>query len=114
MSTEGFRLLDFLRPRVSPKRDLALQEARKIAVRLHETYGSDVWGVGSLFAEGEIFTEGSDIDLVASGIPDREYFAALARSAEMTEFHLDLIPLEDANDLIQRTILDPRRSRKLA
>ena len=58
-------------------------------------------GIGSLFDPARPFLERSDIDLVVSGLPKGKYFAALSEAADLTRFHLDLIPLEDANDLLR-------------
>lgn len=50
---------------------------------------------GSL-AKGK-FTQTSDIDLAAAGIPPQEYFKALAAVNDCSEFAVDLKPLEELN-----------------
>jgi len=48
---------------------------------------------GSL-AKGK-FSDRSDIDLAVAGIPKQEYFVAVAAVNQITEFWVDLKPLED-------------------
>lgn len=85
-------------------RQRAVSDARAIAEYLRAELGARVWGIGSAFDRNRRFTRDSDIDLVADGIPDRRFFEASARAARMTEFRLDLIPLDSANNLIRRRV----------
>ncbi len=80
--------------------------ARQIAQQLVDRYdASQVYLIGSL-VEKESVHETSDIDLVVRGLAADQYFAALAECYRMLsgEFHLDLIPYEDANELMKRSI----------
>lgn len=108
-----YRTLEFLTPKPSKNKDRALLDAQRIAKFLADTYGCEVWGIGSLFEKDGLFRDDSDIDLVASRIPDSKYFHALALASEMTTLKLDLIPLEDANQLIAEIIYDEGRAKKL-
>jgi predicted nucleotidyltransferase len=75
----------------------AREVAERLARMLHAKYGvARVILVGSL-ARGE-FRVGSDIDLVAEGIPDADFFRAGADlEAAAGGLHVDLVPLESAN-----------------
>ncbi|MDE0218209.1 MAG: hypothetical protein OXJ90_02975 [Spirochaetaceae bacterium] len=101
----AYRTVEYLNRALSGRGDAAAArvDAERIAAHLRERYRAEVIGIGSLFESDRPFLERSDIDLVVSGIPKGEYFAALSESAELTRFHLDLIPLEDANDLVLET-----------
>jgi hypothetical protein len=79
-------------------------DALRIATCLKEHYGAEVYGIGSLFETIRPFRKGSDIDLVARGIPKAEYFDALAEVQAMTDFGVDLIPWEAANDLVREIV----------
>jgi predicted nucleotidyltransferase len=85
-------------------RERANADARAIADYLRAEFGARTWGIGSAFDRTRRFTRSSDIDLIAEGIPDRRFFEASARAARMTEFRLDLIPLESANNLIRSRV----------
>lgn len=84
----------------------ALADARRIADHLKRTYGARVFGIGSLFESARPFTPRSDIDLVVQGLPKARYFEELARVSEMTRFAIDLIPYEDANDLVRDIVAE--------
>jgi len=82
----------------------ARRDAEAIAAFLKSRYGAEVWGIGSLFEKVRPFRKGSDIDLVAEGIPKGSFFEALAQAQGLTSFDLDIIPLEDANDLVREIV----------
>lgn len=50
------------------------------------------------------FSRRSDIDLVVRGIPARDFFLISGEAAYLTDFRLDIIPYEDANDLIREAV----------
>lgn len=80
--------------------------AEKIARRLVDRYDADqVYLTGSL-AEKETAHEKTDIDLVVRGLDPGRYFSALAESCRLLsgEFHLDLIPYEDAHETMRRSV----------
>jgi predicted nucleotidyltransferase len=83
----------------------ARRDAENIARFLKDRYGAEVWGIGSLFEELRPFRKGSDIDLVAKGIPTDRFFEVLAEVEDQTKFSVDLIPWEGANDLIREIVL---------
>ena len=101
----GYRTVEYLDRALTGRGDAAAAraDAARIAAYLRDTYQAEVIGIGSLFDPDRPFLERSDIDLVVSGIPKGKYFAALIEAAHLTRFHLDLILLEDANDLVRET-----------
>ena len=46
----------------------------------------------------------SDIDFVVKGLPKERYFYILAEIRDITGFAIDIIPYEDANELIRNTV----------
>jgi len=97
--------LERLRPKPGDRRK-ALADARAIAAYLRREYGAEVYGIGSLFVAGRDFTERSDIDLVAKGLPAERFFSILVKLDGMTPFKLDLVPFEDANEFMRKTVLE--------
>ena len=99
----AYRTVEYLDRALTKRGEAAVAraDAERIAAYLGDRYQAEVIGIGSLFEPGRRFLERSDIDLVVSGLPKRKYFAALSEAAKLTRFHLDLIPLEDANDLVR-------------
>jgi len=80
--------------------------AENIAQLLVDRYDADqVYLTGSL-AEKETAHEKTDIDLVVRGLDTNRYFSALAESFRLLEgeFHLDLIPYEDANEAMKQSL----------
>ena len=71
---------------------------------LAERCGAVVYGIGSLFEPDRVFTSRSDIDLVAKGIPSEQFFTITAGAAALTSFDVDIIPLDDANELIKKRV----------
>lgn len=87
-------------------RDRAIADARAIADFLKQEYGARVFGVGSLFEPERPFRVSSDIDLVVEALPPDRFFEASAKAASMTDFELDVIPLEDASEHIRRLVAE--------
>jgi len=82
-------------------RDQALADALAIARFLRSAYDVRVIGVGSLFERDRPFRERSDIDLVVRGLDAERFYEASAKAAAMTDFELDIVPFEDANDYMR-------------
>lgn len=100
-------LLDHLRRThfESGDRRLALANAKRIAQFLRAGGGaSRVVGIGSAFDRGRPFTHRSDIDIVASGIEPRRFYAVSAEAAALTRFRLDLSALETATPALRRVV----------
>jgi predicted nucleotidyltransferase len=81
-----------------------LADAHRIAEYLIEQCEAAVFGIGSLFESGRVFGPRSDIDLVVEGIPPERFFSITAAAASLTSFDLDIIPLEEANELIRKRV----------
>jgi predicted nucleotidyltransferase len=82
----------------------------KIAEYLKTRYAAEVFGIGSVFEEDRPYGPRSDIDLVVKGLPESRYFHILGEVSDMTNFHVDLIPYESANELIiEQTELEGRK-----
>ncbi len=90
----------------SGDRALARSDARRIARFLAEQGARRVVGIGSTFDARRSFTDRSDIDLIVDGIDAREFYAVSARAAAMTEFRLDLTPLEAATPALKQVARD--------
>jgi len=103
-----YRTLEYLDSRTSDESAAraASTDAHKIARHLAEQCGAVVYGIGSLFEPDRIFGPRSDIDLVAEGIPPERFLSITARAASLTEFDVDIIPLEDANELIKQRVAE--------
>ncbi len=105
MKYKTIEYLDSARTDVSVERS-ALADARKIAKYLNEECDAVVFGIGSLFEAEREFGPGSDIDLVVEGIPPGRFFSITAAAASMTRFDLDIIPLEEADELIKQWVCE--------
>lgn len=82
----------------------ALDDASKIAGYLREKHGcGEIYLIGSIL-DKERFSENSDIDFVVKGLPKERYFYLLAEIRDITGFAIDIIPYEDANELIKNTV----------
>ena len=88
----------------SGDRERALADARRIASYLLEQGAQRVVGIGSTFEPTRPFTDRSDIDLAVAGIDPGRFFAVSAGAAALTDFRLDLTPLETATAAFQRSI----------
>ena len=82
----------------------ALADARRIARYLHGAGACRVIGIGSAFEPQRTFTSRSDIDLVAEGLDPGAFYAVSARAANLTDYHLDLTPLECATESLRRVV----------
>ena len=80
----------------------ALVDAHRIARYLHRAGACRVVGIGSAFEPKRAFTPRSDIDLVVEGIDPGAFYAVSAQAANLTDFHLDLTPLECATEPLRR------------
>ena len=84
--------------------EMAMNDAKKIAGFLKDNYRcGDIYLVGSLL-DKESFSLNSDIDLVVKGMPKDKYFSILAEIRDITRFPVDIIPYEDANNLMRETV----------
>lgn len=88
----------------SGDRERALADARRIAAYLQVHGAVRVVGIGSAFEATRPFTDRSDIDLVVAGIEPRRFYAVSAAAAALTDFSLDLTPLETATAGLRETV----------
>ena len=94
------------RARIEARRQQALADAQKIAQFLGKNFAlAKVVGIGSAF-EAERFSQRSDIDLVVYDLPSRDYFSASAQIRFLTDFKVDLIPHESANELLKKRVTE--------
>lgn len=100
---KNYHLLKHLKNRgpAAGDEDQARNAAVKIANHLKTKYDATLYGVGSLFLPGRTFTKKSDIDLVVKGLPASKFFSIVNEVNEMTEYEVDLIPWEDANEYLR-------------
>ncbi len=97
----------YRRTRLPPgRRAAALGDARRIAEFLRQHGASRVVGIGSAFVPNRRFTWRSDIDVAVAGLPAESFFSVSARAADLTDFHLDIVPVESATKAMRRTILE--------
>lgn len=87
-------------------RERAHLDARRIASFLRDQGARRVVGFGSAFLPDKRFTTRSDLDLAVEGLPARNFFRTLARAQAMTDFQLDLVPLESATAFLRQTLRD--------
>jgi len=91
--------------RHDPERErLARVDAAAVSRFLAEKCGARVYGIGSLFDAARPFGVRSDIDLVVADLPKGTFFELCAQAQELTRFQLDIIPYEDANELVRETV----------
>jgi len=82
----------------------ARRDAARIASMLRREFGvSRVLLFGSL-VRGH-FRPGSDIDLAVEGLAPANFFAAYSRALELSDFWIDLKPLEDLEPHFQARVL---------
>lgn len=86
------------------RRAKARSDARRIAGLLRQHGASRVVGIGSAFVPDRRFTWRSDIDLAVAGLPAERFFSVSAQAEELTDFNLDIIPIESATATMLRTI----------
>ena len=82
----------------------ALSDAGRIARLLRRHGAHRVVGIGSVFAPDRRFTPRSDIDLAVEGLPPDRFFRVSARACALTDFPLDLIPIETASAMFRRIV----------
>ena len=84
--------------------DEAREDAHRIARFLRSQGATRVTGFGSAFAPDRRFNPRSDLDLAVEDLPPERFFRVLARAQAMTDFELDLVPLETAAPYLRRAI----------
>lgn len=83
----------------------ARQDATQIAAMLRREFGvTRILLFGSL-AKGT-FGEASDIDLAVAGLPPDMLFLAIAQAGKLSEFPIDLKPLEALSEHFLRRVLE--------
>lgn len=87
------------------RRRLALEVARKAAAVLKEKFGAKkVWVYGSVI-HGHWFTENSDIDLAAEGLPPKKFWRAWCEvDAVDPSFEINLIDIASASESLRKAI----------
>ena len=87
------------------RREKAWTTARQAAEILRAQFGAiRVWVFGSL-AEGDHFTEHSDIDMAATGLTPALHLEALGRLLRLSpDFEFDLVDLESCPDGLRRAV----------
>ena len=88
----------------SDGRAAALGDAQRIARLLRRHGASRVVGIGSVFAPDRRFTPRSDIDLAVEGLRPDCFFRVSAHACALTDFPLDLIPIEAASATFRRIV----------
>ena len=88
------------------RRARARSDARRIAAFLRQRGASRIVGVGSAFVPDRRFSWRSDIDIAVAGLPAERFFSVSAEAADLTDFDLDIIPIESATEAMHRTILE--------
>ncbi len=87
----------------SDGRAAAVSDAGRIARLLRRHGARRVVGIGSVFAPDRRFTPRSDI-LAVEGLPPDRFFRVSARACALTDFPLDLIPIETASAMFRRIV----------
>ena len=83
----------------------AWQTAHRVAAMLYEDFGATQVAVFGSLAEQDWFSKGSDIDIVAWGIPSDRYFRAVAETIGFSqEFRIDLVCFEDCKGRFRERI----------
>ena len=85
-------------------RAAAREDAERIASLLRRHGARRVVGFGSLFAPDRRFTPCSDIDLAVEGLHPDCFFRVSAQACDMTDFPLDLVPIEAATAVFRRIV----------
>jgi predicted nucleotidyltransferase len=85
------------------RQEQGLEIAQAAAKILKSEFAVDrVVVFGSLL--GETFHENSDIDLAVWGLPEKDYFKAVARLLSLSDFDVDLIEVQFASEEILEAI----------
>ena len=83
----------------------AWQTAHRVAAMLYEDFGATQVAVFGSLAEQDWFSTGSDIDIVAWGIPSNRYFSAVAETIGFSqEFRIHLVCFEDCKGQFRERI----------
>ncbi len=84
------------------------RQARRAALRIAAMLRRD-FGVTQVVLFGSLvrgrFQPDSDIDLAVAGLRATDFFAALAQAAKLSEFSIDLKPLEDLDLYFRERVL---------
>ena len=101
-------LLDHVRRTRLPhgRRAQARSDARRVAEFLRQHGARRVVGFGSAFASDRRFTWRSDIDVAVVGLKPEDFFAVSAGAADMTDFALDIVPIESATEAMRHSLLE--------
>ena len=84
--------------------DQARRDACKIAEYLGEKYQvSRVFLFGSVLKDGD-FSGKSDLDIGVVGLKKSDFYKALADISQLTEFNIDLKPLEDCSEVFAKQV----------
>ncbi len=83
----------------------AWKEAKKAAGILKKEYGAkEVWLFGSLVDQIR-FNKRSDIDLAEIGIPDNQFYSAVAGiTRAVKDFKVDLVDIKDCRDVLKKAV----------
>lgn len=83
----------------------AYREANRIANILRRKYSvRAVYLIGSIAREDVYFYKKPDIDLVVLGLKHKDFFKASSFVESKSNYHIDLIQLEDANNRLKDTL----------
>ncbi len=83
----------------------AWQTAYRVAAMLYEDFGATQVAVFGSLAEWDWFSKGSDIDIVAWGIPSDKYFRAVAETLDFSqEFRIDLVSFESCKERFRERV----------
>ena len=84
--------------------DQARKDGCKIAEYLGKKYRvSRVFLFGSVIKDGA-FNGKSDLDIAVVGLDKSDFYKALADISQLTEFNIDLKPLEDCSEIFQQRV----------
>ena len=90
--------------RLCQRRSQGLALAKRAAQILKTEFGaSRVVLFGSVLSESA-FHEASDLDLATWDLPPADYFRALARLLDLSDFSIDLVEAESASSYLQAAI----------
>ena len=83
----------------------AWQTVHQVAAMLYEDFGATQVAVFGSLAEQDWFSKGSDIDIVAWGIPSDKYFRAVAETIGFSqEFRIELVSFESCKGRFRERI----------
>ena len=85
-------------------REAAWADVEKIAVLLREEFTATRIIVFGSLAKARFFA-GSDIDLAVAGLRKEDLFPAMAQAGELSQFHVDIKPLEELDPGFKERII---------